>query len=208
MEAMLYYVQILHNELKARNVKRPVLLLIDGFSGHISIEALKFAKDNNIIIYCLLANATNVLQPCDVAVFQPMKTFYKEEVKAWQSAAEFNSVLTQKDFPKVLRKMLHRVKPEIIRSGFEATGIFPFGYDKLKTLHKLPARPADVEARIEDIVSKSKPAPENEIVRYLCVTKDGRVIQAEPSTPFRDIIRKQFSQQVRSDHIFEISEKN
>ena len=207
MEAMTYYMKVLHNELKARNVQRPVLLLIDGFSGHLSYDALKFAKENSIFVYCLLANATNILQPCDVAVFQPMKTYYKQEVRAWQMEQEFNAQLTQKEFPKVLRRMLHHVTQDSIKKGFSATGIFPFGYHNCTTLHKIPAQPAEINERLETITATAKPDPKNEIIRYLAVTRSGEVLEAAPETPYRKLLEKKFERQVRINKIFEIYEK-
>ena len=63
-----------------------VMLLVDGHSTHMSLAAAQYCFTNDIILYCLLENATHILQPCDVGFFSPMKAAWKKEVKAWQLA--------------------------------------------------------------------------------------------------------------------------
>ena len=42
---------------------RPVLLVQDGHSSHMSIEAIEYAKNNQIYILCLPSHTTHILQP-------------------------------------------------------------------------------------------------------------------------------------------------
>lgn len=49
---------------------RPVLLILDGHSSHVSIKAIKFARSNDIHMLCLPAHTTHILH---VGVF---KSFY------------------------------------------------------------------------------------------------------------------------------------
>ena len=51
----------------------PIILYVDGHSLHLSLEAAEFCAVNGIILYCLLPNATHLLQPADVGVFSSMK---------------------------------------------------------------------------------------------------------------------------------------
>jgi len=45
---------------------RPALLLLDGHSSHYNLEAIKFAAENEIILFCLPPHTTHVAQPLDV----------------------------------------------------------------------------------------------------------------------------------------------
>ena len=62
------------------NVRKPVLLLIDGTRCHISIETSEFCAANNIIMYILYPNATHLIQALNLVLMRIAKTTYKEEV--------------------------------------------------------------------------------------------------------------------------------
>ena len=53
---------------------RPVLLVQDGHSSHISIELIEMACANNVTHLCLPAHTSHMLQPLDVGVFKSFKT--------------------------------------------------------------------------------------------------------------------------------------
>ncbi|XP_052221831.1 uncharacterized protein LOC127838248 [Dreissena polymorpha] len=55
-----------------KQIPNPVILFVDGHSTHMNLDATQFCYDNQIILYCLLENATHVLQPCDVGFFGPL----------------------------------------------------------------------------------------------------------------------------------------
>ena len=65
----------------AKQKTKPVLLFVDGHSTHMTRSTAQFCADKNIVLYCLLANATHILQPCDVGLFSPMKSAWKRSVK-------------------------------------------------------------------------------------------------------------------------------
>ena len=52
---------------------RPVLLIEDGHSSHISMEVIELARCNNIHVLCLPSHTTHLLQPLDVGVFKSLK---------------------------------------------------------------------------------------------------------------------------------------
>ncbi|XP_060596078.1 uncharacterized protein LOC132750148 [Ruditapes philippinarum] len=70
--------------IDAKCINKPVLLFVNGHSTHISRAAATFCANSGIILYCLLPNATHILQPCDVGFFSPMKSSWKRQVKLWQ----------------------------------------------------------------------------------------------------------------------------
>ncbi|XP_051168424.1 uncharacterized protein LOC127286152 [Leptopilina boulardi] len=62
----------------------PVLLLLDNHLSHLSIEAIDIAVANGVHILSFPPHCSHKLQPLDVSVFGPMKTYYKSQCAAWQ----------------------------------------------------------------------------------------------------------------------------
>jgi hypothetical protein len=51
------------------NVSKPILLIMDNHSCHISIEVIELAKQNQILLLLLPPNCTHALQPLDAVTF-------------------------------------------------------------------------------------------------------------------------------------------
>ncbi len=62
------------------SVQRPLLLVMDGCSSHISERITMKAEELNIILLCLPANATHLVQPLDICVFAPFKRCIRQEI--------------------------------------------------------------------------------------------------------------------------------
>ncbi|KIK60932.1 hypothetical protein GYMLUDRAFT_128037, partial [Collybiopsis luxurians FD-317 M1] len=45
----------------------------DGHNSHLTPETLEFAKDHNVIVFCLPPHTTHRVQPCNVSAFAPLK---------------------------------------------------------------------------------------------------------------------------------------
>jgi hypothetical protein len=56
------------------------MLLFDGHPSQISKEATRFCIANKIILLCLPAHTTHLLQPLDVGIFNPLAKYYKKLV--------------------------------------------------------------------------------------------------------------------------------
>ena len=68
-------------QIKARAGKKPRVLICNGFGTHKTLEISKFCFENNIVFYRLPSHTSHKLQPCDVAVFGPLKTGYRDIVE-------------------------------------------------------------------------------------------------------------------------------
>ena len=51
-----------------------VLLLLDGHSSHIDYQTSKLCQENKIVLFCLPAHTTHLLQPLDKFFFGPLKS--------------------------------------------------------------------------------------------------------------------------------------
>ena len=61
---------------------KPVLLIQDGHTSHISIEFMELTCANDACVLCLPAHTTHLLQPLDVGAFKSLKAYFS---KAWIS---------------------------------------------------------------------------------------------------------------------------
>lgn len=106
--AFVEYLKTLVTFAKDKDIQFPILLIVDGHSTHMSLEAAEYCRANNIILYCLLPNATHILQACDIGFFAPKKSVWKANVKEWQ-LQNIGDTLTKRQFLAVLKKK-HGIK--------------------------------------------------------------------------------------------------
>lgn len=66
------------------SVASPALLLLDNHDSHMSIEAIDLAIANGVHILSFPPHCSHKLQPLDISVFGPVKTYYKSQCSAWQ----------------------------------------------------------------------------------------------------------------------------
>ena len=52
--------------------------------SHMSLELIREARDNKVVILCLPPNTTHLLQPLDVSVFAPLKKAWKKILKEYK----------------------------------------------------------------------------------------------------------------------------
>ena len=103
--------------------RRPLLLLLDGHSSHFEPATIKFAKDNNIAVFCLPPRTTHECQPLDCSCFGPLK-------KHWQVCHSFyqenpGQVISKLNFCRIFKPAwLKAVSPENIINGFKKADIF------------------------------------------------------------------------------------
>ena len=69
--------RIFDPQTKERANQKPRVLICDGFGTHESLEMLEHCFENNIILCRLPSHTSHKLQPCDVAVFAPLKAAYR-----------------------------------------------------------------------------------------------------------------------------------
>ncbi|KAJ8891952.1 hypothetical protein PR048_004517 [Dryococelus australis] len=89
--------------LEKENIKKPVVLFVDGHKSHLTLDLRNFFSQNGIILYALPPNTTHIMQPADVNVLKPLKSDWKETVRKWQKDPQnVNTVLTKSKFAPLL----------------------------------------------------------------------------------------------------------
>jgi hypothetical protein len=115
---------------RARAGHRPRVLISDGFGTHESPEILKFCYENNIILCRLPSHTSHKLQPCDVAVFGPLKAAYRKQVEQLYRGGA-NMVGKQHFTLLYSRARAMAITPRNIKSGWSKCGLFPFDPDRV-----------------------------------------------------------------------------
>jgi hypothetical protein len=86
---------------------------------------MKFCFENNIILCRLPSHTSHKLQPCDIGVFGPLKTAYREQVERWYRGGA-NTVGKQHFTSLYSRARDVAFTPRNIKSGWSKTGLYPF----------------------------------------------------------------------------------
>ena len=109
--------------------ERPVLLILDGHSSHVSYDIRLLAVEHNIHLLKLPPHTTHGLQPLDIGVINHIK-------RVWQGiVGDFTRrerrVISKRDFPALINEVWKQYKPEWAEAGFQKAGIVPFNPDSV-----------------------------------------------------------------------------
>lgn len=103
----------------------PVLLLLDNHESHISVPVLDFCKESGIVLMTFPPHCSHKLQPLDLTVYGPLKTYYNTAVTDWMVSNPGKTV-TIYEIPKLAAKAIPLAfKLQNIQRGFEKPGIWP-----------------------------------------------------------------------------------
>ena len=104
---------------------RPVLLIFDGHSSHISLELIELAQEQDVHLLCLPSHTSHLLQPLDVGVFKSLKSAFNKACKKYM-AENPGCVVRSENLASLLAHAWPlSVTPVNIMSGFRKCGIYP-----------------------------------------------------------------------------------
>ena len=117
------------------------MLIYDSFRTHETLEILEFCFENQIILCRLPSHTSHKLQPCDVAVFAPLKTAYREQVERLERGGV--NTIGKEHFTSLYYPARGKVfTPKNFKAGFAASDLYPLNPDRV--LRDMPNPPAEL----------------------------------------------------------------
>jgi hypothetical protein len=133
-----WYRHVFDPQTKLQANGRPRILINDGFRPHESLEVMQFCHENNIILCRLPSHTSHKLQPCDVGVFGPLKTAYRERVEELYRGGA-NTVGKQHFTFLYSQARCAAFTPRNIKSAWAKAGLYPWNPDRvLRDIQKPP----------------------------------------------------------------------
>ena len=83
----------------------PILLLGDDLPKHFSTIVVNESLKNNVAFVTMLANATHLCQPLDVAVFRLAKQSWRQIMDKWQKETHSKEAIPKSQFPGSLKRL-------------------------------------------------------------------------------------------------------
>jgi hypothetical protein len=107
------------------------LLILDGHCSHVTLNVVQEARAIGLDLLILPSYTSHALQPLDVSVFKPFKTFFKEYRDFWTSKNLNQMVIKQILAHWVSLGLRRALTPRNIQSGFRTTRIFSYNKNAL-----------------------------------------------------------------------------
>ena len=124
-----WFKQCFEPETRRCKVGKYRLLILDGHSSHVTSDAINFCVENDIILLCLPAHATDTLQPLDVGVFLPLSQAYRLGLEDFNRLG-FGYTIDKVDFIDLyLAARTKGMTALNIISAWNKSGLVPFDPD-------------------------------------------------------------------------------
>ncbi|CAH2045185.1 unnamed protein product, partial [Iphiclides podalirius] len=128
---------------------RPVLLIMDSHSTHVSQDVIDFATKNGIHLFTFPSHTSHLLQPLDVSVYKSLKNAWAKVLNDYKLQHP-TSAPTRLDFCRLLTPAYeHAFQPSIIVNGFRKTGTAPFDRNAISDESIAPSlmQPSDLQSQ-------------------------------------------------------------
>ena len=113
------------------------MLIMDGHNSHSTFEFLNYCANVKILVYFLPSHTSQILQPLDVAVFQPYKHWHGRAVGDLYRLGISN--INKVDFLNEINKIrTNALKKGTIKKGWKESGIWP--HNPSIVLSKIPQK--------------------------------------------------------------------
>lgn len=111
----------------------PILLILDNHGSHVSIPAIQKSKDNGIVLLTIPPHTSHKLQPLDISVYGPFKSYFNKAMDDWmRNNPPPNQVRIINMSALVKYAMINSMTPRNIIAGFEKAGIYPLNTEKFQ----------------------------------------------------------------------------
>ncbi|KIY52235.1 DDE-domain-containing protein, partial [Fistulina hepatica ATCC 64428] len=123
---------------------RTCVLILDGHSSHYSLDFVRYARENNIIVLAYPPHCTHALQGLYVVCFAHMKACWQEEIQTYEEA--HRKPPAKADFTSLFGSAyLRAFTPETVKAAFEKTGIYPFNPNAVTATQTKPSLPSSLK---------------------------------------------------------------
>ena len=82
---------------------RPLLVLLDGHSSHYQPDLIRYAKEHQIILFCLPPHTSHESQPLDVSIFKSLKSNWQDACHKYMQTNP-GRIVTKYRFSELLNK--------------------------------------------------------------------------------------------------------
>jgi hypothetical protein len=120
--ALLVWARLFHkvlvrqDKLDQEGNRQKVILFLDGYSAHLDAAFSSFCEEHGIVLFCLIANSTHILQPVDVGISAPLKRYWCKAVQSHKLSS--SDRVTKHNVGDKLREAFSRVSSETIKNAF------------------------------------------------------------------------------------------
>ena len=110
------------------SAENPALLILDNHQSHVNIDVINYAKENHVTLLSFPPHCSHKLQPLDVSVYGPFKTYINQKSDTWmRDPANAGKSMTIHIIPSLVSYAFPKAfTPTNITAAFRATGIWPF----------------------------------------------------------------------------------
>jgi hypothetical protein len=117
-------------QTRERAGEKPRILIWDGFGTHQTLEILEFCFKSNIRLCRIPSHTSHKLQPCDVGVFGPLKSAYRDEAELlWRGGA---NTVGKEHFTFLYGPARSKALTcKNIKAGWAKAGLFPFNPNRV-----------------------------------------------------------------------------
>lgn len=139
------------------SMDNPALLIMDNHESHLSIEALDIAKSSGVTVLTLHPHTTAKLQPLDVGVNAPFKTFYNAAIDSWMMRHPGKLVTIYHVAECVGQAFLKALTPVNIVNAFKKCGIHPYDDSIFTDIDFLPSVVTD-RPEVQEVSENNLPS--------------------------------------------------
>ena len=153
------------------------MLIVDGYSSHISIEFIEFCLTVNIIAYYLPPHSTHLLQPLDVGLFSPLQKAYGKQV---DHLIQFGNVMINKGnfLPMLVAARKATYTPKNILGAWHGAGLIL--HNPWHVLDKLTLR-LEITTKVPQPDPVEPPTPPNTVEIHRKVQQATLQLQSQDS---------------------------
>ena len=140
------------------SIANPALLVLDNHKSHLSAAVIDLARDHAVTIVTFPPHCSHQLQPLDVSVYSPFKTYFNSACQEWM-LSNAGQPLTIYNLASLSSTAYYRAfTPSNITSGFKKTGIVPLDENIFSEDVFLPSMVTDQPVSLPE----DTPAPDND----------------------------------------------